>query len=315
MSRRANTLARIVKSGLIGFTRNLSLAAAAIAVMTITLTIILFSLLASATLDNTISQIRAKVNISIYLKDGIDQGAVNDFMSQIRGRSNVKDVKYISKAQALEQYKQDNAGNQTLINAANLTNNPLPASIEIIPNDINNIQQIKDFIDQPQYVALQDPQAGTSYSGDRKQAIDKIAKATKVIKESGVAAVLIFSFVSVIIIFNTIRMAIFNRREEIKIMRLLGAYKSYIHGPFVVEGVVYGILSAFLSISAIYVLFIGSSNTLQASSFGLFDISYTDKFYKSHFWIILLSQLVIGILIGSISSAVATRRYLKNKVK
>jgi cell division transport system permease protein len=201
------------------------------------------------------------------------------------------------------------------MNAVSSINNPLPASIEIIPLDINNIQSIKNFIDLPKYTALVDPQAGTSYSGDRKQAIDKIARATKIIKEAGVAAVVVFSFVSVIIIFNTIRMAIFNRRDEIKIMRLLGANKSYIHGPFVVEGIIYGLLSGVISMLIIYVLFAGSANTLQATSFGLLDISYAESYFKTHLIYIGLIQFGVGMFIGAISSAVATRRYLKTKIK
>jgi len=315
MSRKTNTFKRILKNGAVGFTRNFSLAAAAIAVMSITLTVILFSILASATFNNTISQIRAKVNVSIYLKDGISSSDLNNFTNGLKAQKNVKSINYISKDKALAIYKAENSNNASLLNAVSVINNPLPASIEIIPVDINSIQAIKNFIDQTKYSSLIDPQAGTSYSGDRKLAIDKIARATKIIKEAGVAAVAIFSFVSVIIIFNTIRMAIFNRRDEIKIMRLLGANKSYIHGPFVVEGMIYGIISGFISMLVIYILFTGSANTLQATSFGLLDISYAENYFKSNIFIIALIQLGVGMFIGAISSAVATRRYLKNKIK
>ncbi|NBW29364.1 ABC transporter permease [bacterium] len=315
MSRKTNTFKRILKNGAVGFTRNFSLAAAAIAVMSITLTVILFSILASATFNNTISQIRAKVNVSVYLKDGISKSDLNNFTNRLKEQKNVKSISYISKDKALAIYKAENSNNASLMNAVSAINNPLPASIEIIPVDINNIQAIKTFIDQDKYSALIDPQAGTSYSGDRKQAIDKIANATKIIKEAGAAAVAIFSFVSVIIIFNTIRMAIFNRRDEIKIMRLLGANKSYIHGPFVVEGIIYGLMSGLISMLVIYILFAGSANTLQATSFGLLDISYAENYFKSNLFIITLIQLGVGMFIGAISSAVATRRYLKNKIK
>lgn len=315
MSRRSNSAARIIRNGFIGFTRNISLAVAAIAVMTVTLTIILFSVISNATFNNTISQIRAKVNISIYLKDGVDQGALNNFIVQLKHQDNVKTVKYTSKAQALSIYEAENNNNQTLNNAISLTDNPLPASIQVVPYDINNIQEIKNFIDQPKYIQLQDSQAGTSYSGDRKNAIDKIARATKIIKEAGAISVAVFAFVSTIIIFNTIRMAIFNRRDEIKIMRLLGANKSYIHGPFVVEGFIYGIISGSISILLIYVLFVGSASALQASSFGLLDISYAESYFKSHMLILSGIQLGVGVLLGALSSQIATRKYLKNKIK
>src|SRR4029077_10508660 len=127
------------------------------------------------------------------------------------------------------------------------------------------------------------PQAGTSYSGNRRDAIDKIAHATDILKRAGVIAVIVFAFVSMLIIFNTIQMAIFNRRDELTIMRLLGASTWYIRGPFVVESVVYGVLSAFISIGIIDVLFIVSSQTLQASSLGLLDINYASTYFHHNF--------------------------------
>jgi cell division transport system permease protein len=110
-------------------------------------------------------------------------------------------------------------------------------------------------------------------------------------------------------------MAIFNRREEIKIMRLLGASTFYIRGPYIVESAIYGILSAIFSILIINSAFLASSNALQASSLGLLDIDYASDYFGEHFWRFLLLQVGIGIIIGTVSSAIATRRYLKFKTK
>jgi cell division transport system permease protein len=108
-------------------------------------------------------------------------------------------------------------------------------------------------------------------------------------------------------------MAIFNRRDELTIMRLLGASSWYIRGPFVVETILYGIFSAILSVTVVNVLFAVSASAFDASSLGLLDIKYANNYFSKHFWIILTAQLVIGILIGAASSMVATRRYLKFK--
>ncbi len=126
-------------------------------------------------------------------------------------------------------------------------------------------------------------------------------------------AVIIFTLVSMLIIFNTIQMAIFNRRDELTIMRLLGASTWYIRGPFVVESVIYGILSAAVSIAIIDVLFVVSSSTLQASSLGLLDIGYANTYFHHNFLELLTLQLAVGIVIGAVSSIIATRRYLKFK--
>ena len=314
MHRRFTTLIRVFRNGIINFARNLSLAAAAIAVMTVTLTIILFSLIVNATFSNTINQITSKIDISVYINDSVTTQQVNNLMTELKNLPNVRKVGYISQDQALAEYKTENLTNRSLLQALSVIGtNPLPASIEISPVNPDKIQIIKNFLDKPQNIALQDPQAGTSYSGNEKAAIDKIAHATDIIREAGVVAVIVFACISVLIIFNTIRMTIFNRREEINIMRLLGANSWYVKGPFIVESSLYGIISALISIFIIDILFAGSASALQASSLGLLDIGYANHDFRVHFWILLTLQLVVGILIGAASSYIATRRYLKLK--
>lgn len=308
-----NTFSRVIKTGLLNFVRNAWLAIAAIAVMVVTLTIILFSIVANATFSNTIQQITDKINISVYLKDSISSTERDGLMRELRTLPNVKGVLYVSKIDALAKYRADNAGNQSLLQAISETGNPLPASISIDPIDASQIQTIKDFLDKPDNKALQDPKAGTSYSGNRKAAIDNITHATNVLERVGIIAVLVFAGISVLIIFNTIQMAIFNRRDELTIMRLLGATTWYIRGPFVVESIMYGVIAAIASIAIVNSVFVTASSALQASSLGLLDIEYSDRYFHMHFWQLLGLQLAIGVIIGAISSIIATRRYLKFK--
>lgn len=283
--------------------------------MVVTLTIVLFSLLTSATFNNTIEQINSKINISVYLNDNITDQQRDQLETGLRKLPNVKSVNYVSKDEALAEYKAQNAGNKSLLEAINEAGNPLPASIQITPVDTTKIASIKNFLDKPENKKLQDPQAGTSYSGDRKAAIDKISHATAILGRVGVFAVLLFALISVLIIFNTIQMAIFNRREELQIMRLLGATTWYIRGPFVVESIIYGIISAIISVVIIDGVFVAASSTLKASSLGLLDIGYADHYFHSKFLWLLLLQLGIGIVIGAVSSIIATRRYLKFRTR
>ncbi|HJP95909.1 MAG TPA: permease-like cell division protein FtsX [Candidatus Saccharimonadales bacterium] len=313
MNRKMITLSRIIKTGLVNFVRNAWLAIAAMAVMTVTLTIVLFSLITNATFANTIAQITDKIDISVYLQDDITASQRDSFIAGIKSLPNVKAVSYLSKDQALANYQKQNAGNEQLLSAISATDNPLPATIQVKPRDLNKIQDIKDYLSKPNNLKLQsdDP----SYSGDRKAAIDKITHATNILRQVGIFAVLIFAVISVLIIFNTIQMAIFNRRDELTIMRLLGASTGFIRGPFVVENIVYGVFSAIMSVVIIKVLFMLASSALQASSLGLLDINYASEYFNQHIWILLTIQLCVGILIGAASSVVATRRYLKFKTK
>ena len=315
MKRRLITLIRVVHTGSVNFLRNASLAAAAVAVMVVTLTIVLFSVVTSVTLNHTIAQIADKINISIYLNDSVTNQQRDGLMGTLRSLSEVKSVAYVSKDQALAMYKAANANNKDLLTAINETGNPLPASVEVTPVDPAKIDQIQNVLSRPSTTELEDPQAGTSYSGDRRTAIDKIAHATSILKQVGVIAVILFAMVSMLIIFNTIQMAIFNRRDEITIMRLLGATTWYIRGPFVVESIIYGILAGLISVAIMDVLFVVASSALQASSLGLLDIAYANSYFYGNFWELLTLQLVAGIVIGAASSIIATRRYLKFKTK
>lgn len=311
MRARVTTFARIIRTGMVNFVRNLWLAIAAMAIMIITLTIILFSVIINATFNNTVQQITSKIDVSVFLKDSVTPEQTQQLLAQIKALPSVQSVQYLSKNQALQQYESENAGNTQLLQAIDETDNPLPATINIKPSNLNQINQIRNFVDQPKVVALQSNPA--SDSGDQREAIDKITHATDILRRVGITAVLVFAVISVLIIFNTIQMAIFNRRDELQIMRLLGASTGYIRGPFVVETVIYGIFSAVVSVLIINAIFVTASSSLQATSFGLLDIGYSQSFFESHYWMLLTIQLALGIFIGAASSVIATRRYLKFK--
>lgn len=302
---------RIVKTGMLNFIRNAWLGLAAIAVMVITLTIILFSIIANATFTHTISQITDKIDISVYLKDSVSAETRDELIADLENLETVDGVVYVSKDEALSKYKEQNKGNLDLLLAISQTDNPLPASLQIKPQDPNQIEPIKQFLEQKEIKELQSDE--TSYSGDRKTAIDKITSATSFIAKAGVVGVLVFAFISMLIIFNTIQMAIFNRRSELTIMRLLGASTNYIRGPFIVESVLYGVISGVISIFIVHTLFTVSAKAFGASSLGILDIEFSNQYFADNFWKFLGLQLGVGILIGSVSALIATRRYLKFK--
>lgn len=314
MKRKLITLGRIFNTGLLNFVRNATLAVAAVAVMVITLTIVLFSIITNATLTNTINDISAKIDVSVFLKDTTNEAQGKELTAQIEKLPNVASVTYLNKEKALQRYIDQNAGNQTLATAASLANNPIPATIIIKPRELNKIQDIANYLATEERKALQ-TEGSPSYSGDRQKAIENISQATNTLRQIGVIAVGVFGVVSALIIFNTIQMAIFNRRDELKIMRLLGAGSWFIRGPFVVESAIYGLLSAVLSILIINGAFVASSQALQASSLGLLDINYASRYFAENFIYFLIFQLMLGTILGTASSIIATRRYLKFKTK
>jgi cell division transport system permease protein len=308
------TLGRILKNGLNNFLRNITLAVAAIAVMTITLTTILILIITNASLNNTIGQINNKIDISVYLKDSVTPAQTDTLLTQLRDLQEVKSVKYVSKSQALALYESENAGNVTIQTATTaLGINPIPATINIFPVSPSHLTQIKQFLNEPSIEAQQ--AADSSYHGALQTAINKIAKTTRLLKEAGLISIIVFGTTSVIIIFNTIRMTIFNRRDEIQTMRLLGAGTWFIKGPYVIENIIYGLISATISLAFVEIMFTTVSNNLQASTFGLLSITYSEYYFKHNFVSLLLIIVGLGIIIGAGSAFIATRRYLKYKTR
>lgn len=309
--RRLIAFERIVKAGAVNFVRNITLSIAATAVMVVTLTIILFSVIANATFNNTIQSITDKIDISVYLKDTVTEEQRNELTARLQQLNNVKSIEYVSKDQALENYQKANQDNLELLLAISQTDNPLPATLQIKPNDPQRIDEIKSVLETPEVKALQSNE--TSYSGDRKAAIDKITHATSFFKKAVAVGVIVFAIISMLIIFNTIQMAIFNRRDELTIMRLLGASNMFIKGPFIVETMLYGVVAAVISLSLCHAIFVVQSQAFDASSLGLLDIKYANQYFADNFLLFLGMQLAAGMFIGAVSALIATRRYLRVK--
>ncbi|HEX8182041.1 MAG TPA: permease-like cell division protein FtsX [Candidatus Saccharimonadales bacterium] len=314
MKRKYITFWRIVHAGVVNFIRNATLAIAAMAVMVVTLTIVLFSIVANATFTNTIQQITDKIDISVFLQDTVTPQQTDKLVRELKALPNVKSVEYLSKDEAAQRFIKETPGNASLLSSASLSSNPIPATIRVKPRDLNQLDSIRNYLSTAPNKALQ-TERSPSYSGDRKEAIDNITHATNILRRVGVIGVVVFAIISALIIFNTIQMAIFNRRDEITIERLLGAGSWFIRGPFIVESIIYGILSAVISLLLIHSIFVAASSALQASSLGLLDIAYAHDYFNEHFLLLLLLQLAVGILIGAASSVIATQRYLKFKTK
>lgn len=315
MHRRWTTFWRIITTGIVNFIRNATLAVAAMAVMVVTLTIILFSLITNATFENTIQDITDKISVSAFLNDTTTDEQAKQLVKSLEQRPEVARVEYLDKAAALRAFVEQNRDNNPELEAAaSQAGEPIPATIHIYPRDLNQVQQIQNFLTKPENQELQTSRS-PSYNGNRKEAIDNITHATNVLRKIGIITVSVFAVICALIIFNTIQMAIFNRRDEITIMRLLGASTGYIRGPFVVESAIYGFLAAVISVLLINSAFLAASSALQASSLGLLDINYASQYFEAHFFQLLGLQIAIGIIIGTVSSIIATRRYLKFKTK
>ncbi|TAK88811.1 ABC transporter permease [Patescibacteria group bacterium] len=301
------TAARITKTGLHNFARNAWLSTAATAVMTITLTLVAVSYVATVALNSTIKEVVGKIDVSVYLKDSATPDQIKALKVKLEQTDNVQGVVLVTKAEALKQYREQNKDNPKLLEAVTETDNPLPASLQIKAKDPNKLDPITAVVNQSEFKPLLADREPISYSGDRKATIDRIIQTSNFFKATGLAASVVFVIISTLIIFNTIRMAIFTRREEIEIMKLVGATNWYIRGPFIFEAALYGIIAAFIAIAFTYTVILKGAPRLG----NYVDTGIVVKLLQDNVVLVVFALLALGILIGTASSMVALKRYLK----
>ncbi len=303
------TFWRMVRYGANNFTRNAWLTIAATAVMTITLLIIFVTVAAQNILQDSVQSISEKVDMSIYLVTGTTTEEADPIMNDLRELSNVRGVSFISSEEARAKAAEANASDDKVLDAITEATNKLPATIRIQLYDINDTTQLDDFVTGNEYLqGYINPDRAPSFSGERRDAIKQISSWTVMAQRIGLIASGIFAAISSLIIFNTIRMAIFSRKEEIQMMKLIGADKQFIRGPFVVEAVVYGFIAAIVATGAGYGLLVLVDQKL--SGFGI-NVASTIELMNIYIGFVLLGMIILGAVIGIVSSLLATRRYLK----
>jgi cell division transport system permease protein len=299
------TFWRIAHAGLRNFFRNAWLSTAATAVMTVTLSLLTFSYISNSALNSTIKSVTQKIDVSLYLKDSVTPAQVKTLEAEFQKSPNVQSVSYLSKADALEAYKKQNVDNLKLLQAISATDNPLPATLQVKVKDPNNLKNIAAIINKPDVRELQSDPA--SYSGDRKATVDRIVGFSNFFQRTSLVASIIFVVISILIIFNTIRMAIFTRRSEIEIMKLVGATNWFIRGPFIVEAALYGVLAAVIALIFCYGLVLGGASKLT----NYIDVSATIHVFRAYPGFVILAELAAGIFIGAVASFLAMSRHLK----
>lgn len=303
------TFVRMCRYGINNFSRNAWLTIAATAVMTITLLVVFVTLAARNVLVDTVDEIRDKVDMSIYVKTDIKATDIQKIQEGLEALSSVNAVTYVSPEKAREAFAEQNKGDAGTLDALNEATNQFPGTFRINPVDINNTEELRTFVTTNETLKKNiDPNREPSFAGERKSAIENIGRWVGFAERAGLVASAIFIAISSLIVFNTIRMAIFNRKDEIQMMKLIGADRNFIRGPFVVEAVVYGFIAAVIAtVLGIVTLYASSEKLL---SYGVL-VNNTIDLVTTYIGFVLLGMIFMGALIGIVSSLLATRRYLK----
>ena len=300
-------LKRIIKGGFINFTRGGLVSWAAVLVVTITLSVITTIILLQAVLYFSLDTIKEKVDVTIYFTVSAPEDKVMSVKSSLEKLPEVASVSYTSAEDALKLFRDRHQGDYPTIAALDeIGNNPLGAYLNIKAKEVNQYESIVNFMKGGDPLL-----SGTTSIVDKinynqnKLVIDRLNAIIAGAQKLGFILTLLLIIISIIITFNTIRLAIFISKEEIGVMRLVGASKMRVRGPFMVEGVIYGIIATLITL----ILFWPATAWLGRNMTGFLGLNMYDYYFANIlqiFAIILLS----GILLGVISSMLAIRKYL-----
>lgn len=310
-NRQWNTFIRIFKIGVLNIFRNGWLTIAATAVMTVALIIISLAVVLNVTSKNAIDELAKNLKASIYLVDGISDADRLKVQKSLQSQDFVQSVEYISSDQAAKDLANDFNNDAEILQAYALVGQEqvLPSSYRV---------SVKDLARMPEIEKVAQSEAIKSYISkvslgqtDAKKTIDRAAATQRFITLGSVISSSVLTVVSIMIIFNTIRMAIYTRREEIRIMKLIGGTPGYIRGPFLVEASLYGVIASIIATSVVYsIIFVLGGKVADQPEF-----AQTYQFFTAPVTIITMaiSATFVGVLIGVVSSMLAMEKHLKLK--
>ena len=309
---RARSTRRVIKYGASSFARNLWLTIAATLVMTIALLVISVTLIARNVMMDTVDKIKNDMDISVFLAQSTPEEDITTLISSIERLDNVRDggVWSISPEQAKAELGQMKSDDQAVQDALEIANNKFLWTIHIRLIDINDLSELDHFLNSDPLIQQYQVE-DADLEKTKRDAVTKIGSTANFVESIGLIAGGIFVVIAALIIFNTIRMAIFNRREEIEMMKLIGAEKSFIRGPFLVEATFYGIIAATVTAGVVWAA-LTLLLTDKLESYGLV-VRPTTELILDYWWITIPSLLLTGILIGVFSAFIATKKYLRLK--
>ncbi len=300
----ATTLLRILKYGFQNFWRNGWLSAATVVVMVLALFMFQGLILFGVVTSTAVTSIRDKIDIAVYFKTNAPEDDILKLEKAIEGLPQVKSVEYVSRDKALAIFKEKHKDNPTITQAlTELDANPLLASLNIKANDTNDYPLIAKYLENDGFASLVEK---VTYN-QNKNAIERLNKIIDTVNKIGLVFTLFIAFAATLVGFNTIRLAIYSNREEIGIMRLVGASNVFAKGPYLVSGIMYGLAGAILTL-----LIIAPVINFASPYFSVFipEVNIEGYFY-SHIFSLFGYLLLFGGGLGVLSSWIATHRYLK----
>ncbi len=300
---------RVFTGGAKNFARSGAVSFATVLIMTVTLTIIGSLIFLSAILTNTLASLENKVDVNVYFVTDAAEADILTIQDRLEALPEVQSVEYTSRETRLAEFRERNENDQLTIQALDeLGSNPLGAALAVKAKDPSSYGSIVEFLsNDPSINPAGGPIIDSINYFQNKAVIDRLTGAIDATEKAGLAIVILFALASTIIALATVRLAIYTSRDEIAVMRLVGASNAYIRGPFIVAGVLSGLVAAVIALVVFYPVtwYAGETLSTWLGGFNLFT------YYLSNFAMIFGILAGTGILVGALASWLAVRRYLR----
>ena len=295
---------RVFKFGWQEFLRNVGISLGTIFIMFIALSLVAGTLFFKGISESLITTLKEKIDISVYFKPDTKEEDIFKTREKLENFPEVEEVDYVSREKALEIFKEKHKDDPQIMEALNeIGNNPLPASLNIKASSAQSYAAISNFLEKGEFKNLVDK---VNYK-QNKLIIEKLFSILSTVKKGGLVTNLLLILIAVVVTLNTIRLAIYAKKREIEIMKLVGATDGFVRGPFLVQGLFLGLFAGFFSFMVFYVinLLFPSQGSLIFAELGFLN------FFEKNILLFLLIQVGGGIVLGAVSSLVAVQRYLK----
>jgi cell division transport system permease protein len=297
-----------MKAGFVAFWRNAYVSMASVFVITIALFVIATTMLIEQLLTASLAQLQAKVDINIYFVPSAPESEVQRIETALKAMPEVAEVTYTSREDALALYRERSQNNTVVLQSLDeLGENPLGASLAVRAVDTSYYESIATFLEEEKAKATPQTQVIDDFNYEQNRvAIERLSNIIAAVERGSFITMMVLIVAAVMITFNTIRLAIYTAREEIAIMRLVGAGNMFIRGPFLLQGVMYGVIATVLALATLYPIVIWiAPGTITFFQFDLFG------YFVTNFSRLFLILIGIGIALGLFSSMLAIRRYLQ----
>lgn len=303
------SLWRVIRSAAQNFRRNIWLSLATTVIMVITLLMMTFLYFANVFGGAVLRHIEQKVDVSVTFKEKVGEENIRAITRELEGRSDVESVRIVTSQQALEEFRRRHRDDPFIEESlAELAENPLPASLFIVAKEPRFYQTIASALSSEKYSPFIEK---VNFENSRP-VIDRLISIIESIKRASLIITITFSLLVILIMFNTVRLAIYSFREEIDIMRLVGASRWFIQGPFVIESIFIALLGVVLTVVIMFLVLQPTAPILERFFFDQSGEPFNVYTYATTHWFQIIGmQIGLAVGLAAISSLLGIRRYLK----